>query len=89
MRKVGCFGLVLCLAAIVALFLVVQSWGGAGPAPRTLTVQIGDGSTLAGAATELEKAGAIPSARRFRLSQPRGGCWSSARSRIRPSRPGT
>jgi len=67
MRKVGCFGLVLGLAAVVALFLVVQGWGGAGPAPRTLTVQIGEGSTLAGAATELEKAGAIPSARRFRL----------------------
>ncbi len=67
MRKVGCFGLVLGLGAVVALFLVVQGWGGAGPAPRTLIVQIGEGSTLAGAATELEKAGAIPSARRFRL----------------------
>ena len=67
MRKVGCFGLILGLGAVVALFLVVKGWGGAGPAPRTLTVQIGEGSTLAGAATELEKAGAIPSARRFRL----------------------
>ena len=58
MRKVGCFGVILALVAIVALFLVVQGWGGAGPAPRTLTVQVAQGSSLAAAATELEKAGA-------------------------------
>jgi UPF0755 protein len=51
----------------VALFLVVQSWGGAGPAKATLTVDVPQGATLAGAATQLEKAGAINSARRFRL----------------------
>ena len=67
MRKVGCFGLVIGLAGIVALFLVVQGWGGAGPAQRALAVQVPQGASLAGAATELEKAGAIPSARRFRL----------------------
>ncbi|MEG8016173.1 endolytic transglycosylase MltG [Sphingomonas sp. 22R3R2A-7] len=67
MRKVGCFGVILALAAIVALFLVVQGWGGAGPAARTLTVQVAQGSSLAAAATELEKAGAIGSASRFRL----------------------
>jgi len=67
MRKVGCLGLVLGLAAIVALFLIVQGWGGAGPAPRTLTVQVPEGASLAAAATELEKAGVISSASRFRL----------------------
>lgn len=67
MRKVGCFGLVLGLGLIVALFLIVQGWGGAGPAPRTLTVQVPEGASLAAAAVELEKAGAIRSASRFRL----------------------
>ena len=67
MRKVGCFGLVLGLAAVVALFLVVQGWGGAGPATRTLAVQVPQGASLAAAAVELEKAGAIRSASRFRL----------------------
>ncbi len=67
MRKVGCLGLVVVLFAGIALFLVVQSWGGSGPAPRTLTVNVADGSTLAKAAGELEKAGAIASAGRFRL----------------------
>ena len=52
MRKVGCFGVILALVAIVALFLVVQGWGGAGPAARTLTVQVPQGSSLAAAATE-------------------------------------
>ncbi len=67
MRKVGCFGLILGLGLLAALFLLVQSWGGAGPTQRTLTVQITEGTSLAGAATKLEKAGAIPSASRFRV----------------------
>ncbi|WP_137898681.1 endolytic transglycosylase MltG [Sphingomonas sp. 2SG] len=67
MRKVGCLGLLIGLFAIVAAFLVVQGWGGSGPAPRTLTVQVAEGSSLASAARELEKAGAIRSAGRFRL----------------------
>ena len=67
MRKVGCLGLLVGLVALVAAFLVVQGWGGAGPAPRTLTVQVAEGSSLAGAARALEKAGAIRSAGRFRL----------------------
>ncbi len=67
MRKLGCFGLILGLGLIAALFLVVQGWGGAGPAPRMLTVQVPQGASLAAAATELEKAGAIRSASRFRL----------------------
>nr|WP_208404013.1 endolytic transglycosylase MltG [Sphingomonas insulae] len=55
------------LAALVAAFLVVQGWGGNGPAARTLTVQVADGSSLAAAARQLEAAGAIRSASRFRL----------------------
>ena len=67
MRRVGCIGLVIGLAALVAAFLVVQGWGGSGPARRTLTVQVAEGSSLAAAARELETAGAITSASRFRL----------------------
>lgn len=67
MRKFGCLGLLLALVGIVAAFLVVQGWGGSGPAPRTLTVQVAEGSSLASAARDLEQAGAIRSAGRFRL----------------------
>lgn len=67
MRSYGCFGLLAAFALFVALFLVVQGWGGAGPASRTLTVNVPQGSSLAVAAAELEKAGAIRSATRFRL----------------------
>jgi len=67
MRKVGCLGLLIGLAAIIAAFLVVQGWSGSGPAQRTLNVQVAEGSSLASAARELEQAGAIGSARRFRL----------------------
>lgn len=66
MRKVGCLGLVIGLVALVAAFFVVQGWGGSGPAPRTLTVQVAEGSSLASAARELERTGAIKSAGRFR-----------------------
>ncbi|TPG09606.1 endolytic transglycosylase MltG [Sphingomonas oligophenolica] len=67
MRKAGCLVLLIGLAAIAVLFGVVQSWGGSGPAPRTLTVQIKDGTTLGGAAKQLAAAGAVPSATRFRI----------------------
>ena len=67
MRKVGCFGMLVALAAIVAMFLFVQSWGGRGPARQTTTVLIRDGETLSDASRDLEKAGAINSARRFVL----------------------
>ncbi|MBM3927965.1 MAG: aminodeoxychorismate lyase, partial [Sphingomonadales bacterium] len=65
MRKIGCLGLLLALAAIAGVFLVVQSWGGAGPLPRNTSVQIAQGSTLTSAADDLEKAGVIASASRF------------------------
>ena len=67
MRKVGCLGLVVGLAMLAALFAVVQGWGGAGPSTRTLTIQVAEGSTLSGAAHQLEAVGAIRSASRFRL----------------------
>ena len=67
MRKFGCLGLIVGLVALVAAFMVVQGWGGSGPAPRTLTVQVAEGSSLAAAARQLEGAGAIRSASRFRL----------------------
>jgi UPF0755 protein len=67
MRRIGCFGLIAGLLAIAGLFMVMQSWGGAGPATRTLTVMVPQGASLSAAAAELEKAGAIASASRFRL----------------------
>lgn len=67
MRRLGCLGLLVGLAAIAALFLVVQSWGGRGPAAQTLTLQVPQGASLTSTARELEQAGAIRSATRFRL----------------------
>ncbi|WP_242095832.1 endolytic transglycosylase MltG [Sphingomonas sp. CROZ-RG-20F-R02-07] len=67
MRRLGCFGLIAAIAVLVAAFLMIHGWGGAGPAPRTLTVSVPEGATLAGAARDLERAGAIRSATRFRL----------------------
>lgn len=67
MRRFGCLGLGAALLAALALFVLVQRWGGPGPAPRNLTVEIAEGTSLAKAADQLEQAGAITSAREFRL----------------------
>ena len=67
MRKVGCLGLLIGLAAVAALLIVVQMWGGRGPLARPISVQIAPGSSLAAASVELEKSGAIASASRFRM----------------------
>ncbi|OYY90763.1 MAG: aminodeoxychorismate lyase [Sphingomonas sp. 28-66-16] len=67
MRKLGCLGLILVLAAIVGLFVLVQDWGGRGPAPRNMTFTVPEGASVASTAERLEQAGAIPSASRFRL----------------------
>lgn len=67
MRRIGCLGLILGLLVIGGLFMVMQSWGGAGPAERTLTVTVPQGASLSSAAEQLEEAGAIRSAGRFRL----------------------
>lgn len=67
MRRLGCLGLIIVVAAIAALFILVQDWGGPGPAPRNMTFEVAEGATLSGTANRLEAAGAIPSAQRFRL----------------------
>lgn len=66
-RKLGCAALLAIAVAVAGLFWVVHSWGGAGPNGRTLTFTVPQGATLATTARDLERAGAIPSARRFRL----------------------
>ncbi|WP_353205506.1 endolytic transglycosylase MltG, partial [Sphingomonas sp.] len=67
MRKLGCLGLILGLAAIAGAFFVVQMWGGRGPLAHPISVAIAPGSSLASASVQLEKAGAIPSASTFRM----------------------
>ena len=66
MRRAGCLGLLVALALIAAAVVVLRGWDGPGPARAPVTVAIRDGSTLAGAAVQLERAGAIRSATRFR-----------------------
>ena len=67
MRRLGCVGLIAALIAIVALFGVIHGWSGKGPATKALAFQVPEGATLGSTARDLEKAGAIPSASRFRL----------------------
>ena len=67
MRKLGCLGLLIVVAAIGAAFFGLQIWAGPGPLKRNTTVTIANGTSLATASTQLEKAGAIGSASRFRL----------------------
>ncbi len=66
MRKLGC--LILLIALVVTAVLVATNlWVGTGPAERPVAVVVPEGASLARAATELERAGAIRSASRFRL----------------------
>lgn len=67
MRKVGCIGLLLGLIGIAVFAWVAHDWAGSGPADKPLAVVVPEGASLARAATELQKAGAIRSASRFRL----------------------
>jgi UPF0755 protein len=68
LKKLGCLAALAGLALASALFFAgMWSWGGAGPAPRNLTVVVPQGASLSSAAGELEKAGAIRSASRFLL----------------------
>lgn len=67
MRKLGCLGLLIVIAAFAGLFVLVQDWGGRGPTPRNMTFQVPEGASLSSTADQLEKAGAIPSAARFKL----------------------
>ena len=66
-RRGGCLGLLALIVLAGAAFWFVHSWGGRGPAPRNLTVTIAQGTSMSSAADQLEKAGAISSASRFRL----------------------
>ncbi|WP_294352038.1 endolytic transglycosylase MltG, partial [uncultured Sphingomonas sp.] len=63
----GCLALMAGLAIIVAGAWVLLGWSGSGPAAKPMNVEIVQGSSLASAAEQLEKAGAIRSASRFRL----------------------
>ena len=67
MRRVGCLGLLAGLAVVVALFALVQSWGGRGPLVHNATLTVAPGTSLAAASEQLEAVGAISSAARFRL----------------------
>ncbi|MCX8474524.1 MAG: endolytic transglycosylase MltG [Sphingomonas sp.] len=55
------------MVAAAAVLAVLQLWAGGGPSRANMTVLIPQGATLSRAATELEKAGAIRSARQFVL----------------------
>ena len=66
-RRLGLFGILIALALLAVAMAVTRSWSGPGPATKALAVTIAPKSTLAGAATTLEQAGAIRSAQRFRL----------------------
>ena len=67
MRRLGCLGLGALLLAALAVFGVATMWGGRGPLDRAISVQIAPGSSLATVSLQLEKAGAIASAERFRV----------------------
>lgn len=67
MKRVGCLGLFAGLALIAALFALVQMWSGAGPLEADRNVVVPEGASLTRAAEEMERAGAITSARRFVL----------------------
>jgi UPF0755 protein len=60
--------LALVLLAVAGLAIglwFIQGWSGAGPSGQPTSVVIRSGSSLAGAAAQLEKAGVISSADRF------------------------
>jgi UPF0755 protein len=60
-------GLLAVIGLLIAAFVVIRGWNGAGPAQASISVVIKDGSSLGQAATQLEQAGAISSASRFKL----------------------
>jgi UPF0755 protein len=66
-RSGGCALIVAALLLVAAGLGVLHLWGGAGPARTNLTVMVPEGASLSRAATEMEKAGAIRSARTFLL----------------------
>ncbi len=66
-RTSGCAILIVLLLVAAMGLGVLQLWAGSGPSRANMSVLIPQGATLSGAATELEKAGAIRSARQFVL----------------------
>jgi UPF0755 protein len=67
-RRAGGCAILVVLVLVAAMGLgVLQLWAGSGPSPANMSVLIPQGATLSQAATELEKAGAIRSARQFVL----------------------
>jgi len=66
-RSFGCLGLVLILLAVAAGLSASYMWGGKGPLTHNITITVAPGSSLAATSEQLEKAGAISSASRFRL----------------------
>jgi UPF0755 protein len=67
MRRFGCLTIFAVLALVAGALWAIHDWGGAGPAPKNLTVTIQPGTGLNRAAEQLEQAGAIRSASRFVL----------------------
>jgi len=66
MRKLGCLATLLVILGGATLGWLTHDWLGAGPAAKPVAVIVPEGATLARAATELQQAGAIRSAIRFR-----------------------
>ncbi len=66
MRRLGCFGTLIVLLAVATLGWLAHDWSGSGPAAKPVAVIVPEGASLARAAAELQKAGAIRSATRFR-----------------------
>lgn len=67
MRKLGCLTLLIVLTCIVGFFGVLHVWSGRGPLTHNVTVSVAQGSTLAAASEQLQRAGVITSASRFRV----------------------
>ncbi|MBV8237309.1 MAG: endolytic transglycosylase MltG [Sphingomonas sp.] len=66
MRKLGCLATLLVILGGATLGWLTHDWLGAGPAAKPVAVIVPEGATLARAASELQRAGAIRSAIRFR-----------------------
>lgn len=66
MKKFGCLVLLIALVVLGAL-VATNMWSGAGPATQPVTFMVPEGAGVTRVAVDLEKAGAIRSASRFRL----------------------
>jgi UPF0755 protein len=67
MKRLGCLGTIVALVAAAVLAWVVFDWNGSGALESPVAVLVPEGASLGSTAAQLERAGAIPSARRFRL----------------------